>query len=202
MVLLILFALLLKFEKPSNVVNYFDVLDILRDELLYTEKECSQSLINVLYFNYRLPDRIFIAAAGRSKMVASMFAMRLMHCGFTVYVVGETTTPSIKAYDTLLLVSGSGETKQLITFAEKAKSVGAKILLITGSPQSTLKNIADMSFRIGPANRTLSLYNNILPLGSRFELTAMIFFEIVVINLMLKYDIGENDLKELHANLE
>ena len=202
MVLLILFVLLPRFEKLLNVVNYSDILDILRDELLYTEKECSQSLINELYFNKRLTDRIFIVAAGRSKMVASMFAMRLMHCDVPVHVVGETTTPSIKAYDTLLLVSGSGETKQLITFAEKAKSVGAKVLLITGSSQSTLKNIADKSFRIGPANRSLSLYNNILPLGSRFELTAMIFFEIVIINLMFKHDISENDMKELHANLE
>jgi glucosamine 6-phosphate synthetase-like amidotransferase/phosphosugar isomerase protein len=183
------------------VVNYSHVLDILRDELLYTEKECSQSLIDALCLNKSLTDKVFIAAAGRSKMVASMFAMRLMHCGLCVYVVGEVTTPSITESDSLLIVSGSGETKQLITFAEKAKSVGAKVLLVTGSPESTLKDMADQTFQIGPASRVLSVDKN-LPLGGRFELAAMIFLETVIINLMEEYGLFDSDLKELHANLE
>ena len=41
-------------------------------------------------------DCVFIVGTGRSELVGKMFAMRLMHLGFTVYVVGDVTTPAIK----------------------------------------------------------------------------------------------------------
>ena len=206
MVLLILFVLLLKFGKLLSVVNYSHVLDILRDELLYTEKETCQRLIDTLLHTISLKEhynggRVFIAAAGRSKMVANMFAMRLMHCGLNVQVVGETTTTQINKFDMLLLVSGSGETKQLINFAKKADEVGSDILLVTASPTSTLRYIADDTFQIGPSDRVLSPDKN-LPLGSRFELATMIFFETVILNFMEELKLTEDNLRNCHTNLE
>jgi len=206
MVLLTLFALLLRFGKLLSVANYSDVLDILRDELLYTEKETCQQLIDALIHTISLKEhynggRVFIAAAGRSKMVANMFAMRLMHCGLNVQVVGETTTTRINKFDRLFLVSGSGETKQLINFAEKAKSVRAEVLLVTASPTSTLRNIADETFQIGPSSKRLSDDKN-LPLGSRFELSTMVFFETVILNLMEQLQLNEDNLRNCHTNLE
>ena len=53
---------------------------------------------------------IFILGAGRSGLMARGFAMRLVHIGYTVYVIGETITPSIQAGDVLVSVSGSGKT--------------------------------------------------------------------------------------------
>lgn len=38
--------------------------------------------------------RIFVAGAGRSGLVAKFFAMRLMHGGYDVFVVGEIVTPA------------------------------------------------------------------------------------------------------------
>lgn len=206
MVLLILFALLLRFGKPLSVVNYSHVLDILRDELLYTEKETCQRIIDALIHTISLKEhynggRVFIAAAGRSKMVANMFAMRLMHCGLNVQVVGETTTTRINKFDRLLLVSGSGETTQLISFAEKAKSVRSEVLLVTASPTSTLRNMADEVFQIGPSSKRLSDDKN-LPLGSRFELSTMIFFETVILNFMEQLKLTEDNLRNCHTNLE
>ena len=40
-------------------------------------------------------DRIFITGAGRSKLVGNFLAMRLMHAGYDVSVVGEIVTPAI-----------------------------------------------------------------------------------------------------------
>ena len=204
--LLTLFVLLPRFGKLLSVVNYSHVLDILRDELLYTEKETCQRLIDALIHTISLKEhynggRVFIAAAGRSKMVANMFAMRLMHCGLNVQVVGETTTTRINKFDRLLLVSGSGETKQLINFAEKAKSVRSEVLLVTASPTSTLRNMSDETFQIGPSSRRLSDDKN-LPLGSRFELSTMVFFETVILNLMEQLKLTEDNLRNCHTNLE
>ena len=68
---------------------------------------------------------------------------RLMHLGKTVYVVGESTTPSIQAGELLILGSGSGQTSTLLAIAQKAKHQGAKILLFTTNPSSPLANLAD-----------------------------------------------------------
>ena len=40
--------------------------------------------------------RIFVRGAGRSGFQAKSFAMRLMHLGYEVYVLGETITPSVQ----------------------------------------------------------------------------------------------------------
>ena len=68
--------------------------------------------------------RIFVAGAGRSGLCMRALGMRLMHLGKTVYVVGETTTPSIAAEDLLILGSGSGRTTGLLAMAEKARTPG------------------------------------------------------------------------------
>lgn len=79
--------------------------------------------------------RVFVSGAGRSGLIGRFFAMRLMHSGYDVSVVGEIVTPSIKAGDLLIIISGSGETEQLIAFTKKAKEIGAKIILISAKDE-------------------------------------------------------------------
>src|SRR5699024_6198574 len=62
-------------------------------------------------------NRIFIAGTGRYGLVGKMVGMRLMHSGYSVYIVGETITPSLESEDLLLLISGSGGTKSLMNYA-------------------------------------------------------------------------------------
>lgn len=58
------------------------------------------------------------------------FAMRLMQMDFAVYVVGETTTPSIEAEYLLVIISDSGETKHSCLILKNTKRVGAYTYLI------------------------------------------------------------------------
>ena len=69
-------------------------------------------------------DCVFIVGTGRSELVGKAFAMRLMHLGFTVHVVGDVTTPAIKEADCLIAISGSGETRTVALAAETATEVG------------------------------------------------------------------------------
>ena len=55
-------------------------------------------------------ERIFVTGEGRSGFMARAFAMRLMHLGLPVFVIGETTTPAVRGGDTVVAVSGSGST--------------------------------------------------------------------------------------------
>lgn len=88
-------------------------------------------------------DRIFTAGKGRSGFVSNSFAMRLNQLGKNAYVVGESTTPSIKEHDLFIIISGSGSTEHLRLLAEKAQSVGAKIVLLTTNADSPIGNLAE-----------------------------------------------------------
>lgn len=144
--------------------------------------------------------RIFIAGAGRSKLVGNFFAMRLVHGGYNVNVVGEIVTPSIKQGDLLIIISGSGETEQLIAFTKSAKKVGAKIMLISSRANSTIGDMADGVFQIGRED----LYGKVvgMPMGTVFELSTLLFLESTISHIIHEKGIPEEIMRERHANLE
>ena len=144
--------------------------------------------------------RIFISGAGRSKLVGNFLGMRLMHSGYDVSMVGEIVTPSIRRGDLLIIISGSGETEQLIAFTNKAKSVGAKIVLICSKSQSTIGDMADGVFQIGDDNSYSTVKG--MPMGTVFELSTLCFLESVVSHLIWEKEIPEEKMRERHANME
>jgi len=87
---------------------------------------------------------ILVVGAGRSGLVGRAFAMRLMHLGYSTYVMGETINPSMTEGDLALVISGSGSTTLPVTVAEMAKSIGVKVLVVTSNPDSPLGSMADL----------------------------------------------------------
>jgi 6-phospho-3-hexuloisomerase len=81
---------------------------------------------------------IFAVGNGRSGLALRMAAMRFMHLGMTVYVVGETTTPAIKSGGLLLAVSGSGKTDTVVRAARVAGECGAVVAGVTAGAESPL----------------------------------------------------------------
>ncbi|MDO9105495.1 MAG: 6-phospho-3-hexuloisomerase [Methylovulum sp.] len=144
--------------------------------------------------------RIFIAGAGRSKLVGNFFAMRLVHGGYDVSVVGEIVTPSIKSGDLLVIISGSGETEQLIAFTKNAKKVGANIVLISAKSESTIGDLADAVFQIGRSEQYGKVYG--MPMGTVFELSTLLFLEATISHIIHEKGIPEEVMRERHANLE
>lgn len=144
--------------------------------------------------------RIFIAGAGRSKLVGNFFAMRLVHSGYDVSVVGEIVTPSIKAGDLLIIISGSGETEQLIAFTKSARKVGANIILISAKDNSTIGDMADAVFQIGSAEQYGKVVG--MPMGTVFELSTLLFLEATISHVIHEKGIPEEEMRSRHANLE
>ena len=190
-----------------DIVNYvLKAIDLISD----TEKN---AMIEALIVAKKEGRRIFVVGAGRSGLVAKAFAMRLMHMGFDVYVVGETIMPPTRKGDLLLAVSGSGRTKTVVAVAEAAKSVGARVIALTTYPDSPLGKVADIVVRI-PGRTKLAIEEDYLirqirgyheplaPLGTLFEVTTMIFLDGVVAELMSTLGITEEEMKERHTNVE
>lgn len=144
--------------------------------------------------------RVFIAGAGRSKLVGNFLAMRLMHGGYDVSVVGEIVTPSIKRGDLLLVISGSGETQQLLAFTQRAASFGANVALITARAESTIGELADNVFLIGSPESYETVKG--MPMGTAFELSTLCFLESLISHIIWDKGIEEEHMQERHANLE
>ena len=172
------------------------ILDNLKRILDVTDKSNAAKLVKLV----KSSGATFIGGAGRSLLVSRFFAMRLVHSGHKVYMVGEVVTPAIKKDDLLILVSGSGGTATLLPFVKKAKEVGAKLAVISMKKSSPMADVADLVVQIGqddsfPLNRGM-------PMGSQFELSTLIFLEGAISEIIYDEDLTEEGMRALHANLE
>lgn len=150
--------------------------------------------------------RVFVAGAGRSGLCMRALGMRLMHLGKTVYVVGETTAPSIAAEDLLILGSGSGRTASLLAMAEQARRNNAKILLFTTDAASPLAGLADHLVIIQAPSLKLTegvrRFISVQPLGTLFEQSLLVLCDSLILRLMQQTGVGAAQMLERHANLE
>ena len=144
--------------------------------------------------------RTFLGGAGRSLLVSRFFAMRLMHAGYNINMIGEVVTPAITAGDLLILVSASGATETLLPFGRKAKSVGARVAVISMKRSSPMADVADLVVQIGNDNSFPPTKG--MPMGSQFELSTLIFLEAVIADLIFAKGLTEEDMRALHANLQ
>ena len=149
--------------------------------------------------------KIFLTGGGRSLLALKCFAMRLMHLGFEVYVVGDITTPAFEAGDLLIVGSGSGETSGSVNTAQKAKSLGGKVALVTTRGESTLAKISDCVVVI-PAYtdkvKTNAAKQPVLPGGSMFEQALLVLGDTLVLPLAKKVGVRIDQPFSRHSNLE
>jgi len=151
----------------------------------------------------RSADRVFLLGAGRSGLALRMTAMRLMHLGLDVHVVGEVTTPAILAGDVLLAASGSGGTAGIVRAAETARAAGATVLAITTAPASALADSADVVVVVPAAEKqdhrgALSEQYS----GGLFEQSVMFIGDAVFHTLWQASGATAEELWPRHANLE
>ncbi len=176
------------------------ITDKISDILAATDDSYDKQLMALIDEAHNGGGRIFIAGAGRSSLVSKFFAMRLMHAGYSVYIVGEIVTPSIRKGDLFLVLSGSGETETMLAFTKAAKKQGAKIALISSKASSTIGDLADVTFQIGKPE----LYSKVtaMPMGTTFELSTLLFLESTIAHVIHEKGIPEEEMRTRHANLE
>jgi 6-phospho-3-hexuloisomerase len=153
--------------------------------------------------------RVYVAGAGRTGLMVRAFAMRLMHLGLQVHVVGNVTTPAFEAGDVLVIGSGSGETGSLRVIAQRAKALGGTLVVVTIVPTSTIGQMADVVVRLdapspkaappsgGPLPRASAQ-----PMGSLFEQALLLLLDSVVMRLARARGASSDEMFTRHANLE
>lgn len=176
------------------------------DELDQTADNLDEIQLQELESHIKKADKIFVAGAGRSLMMIRGLAMRLMHMGFTTYVVGETVTPAIEENDLLIIASGSGNTSTLVPMAEKSKHLGVTLALISTNKQSTIGRLADLIVEVKTSTSKADEggAKSIQPGGNTFEQSVLLIGDAIIIDMISSRTLAENNaiLMGKHANLE
>jgi 6-phospho-3-hexuloisomerase len=147
--------------------------------------------------------RVFVLGAGRSGLALRMTAMRLMHLGLEVHVVGEVTAPAIEAGDLLLTASGSGATGGIVRAAQTATSVGARVAAITTDPASPLAELADATIVVPAAGKLdRSGTASAQYAGGLFEQSVVVIGDALFHALWQRSGQSADELWPRHANLE
>ena len=181
-------------------------LQIITNELYKYGKLIKEDEVKEVVELCQKANRIFIAVAGRSGFCARGFANRMMHLGFTVYFVGETTTPSIQEGDLLIVGSGSGTTASLVSDCKKAKAQRATIATLTICPEAPIGEMADAIITIpGATQKNAEHTNDVVteqPGGNLFEQLSWLIYDSIVMDLMPILGETEDTMFKRHANME
>jgi len=148
-------------------------------------------------------DRVFVLGAGRSGLALRMTAMRLMHLGLTVHIVGDDTTPAITGGDALLVASGSGTTANIVAAATTSAGLGADIVAITTAPESPLAKLATVVIEIPAAQKLVrDGARSIQYAGGLFEQAVVFVGDAVFHSLWLASGQTADEIWPRHANIE
>lgn len=161
--------------------------------------------------------RIYVSGAGRSGLVAKAFAIRLMHLGFPCYVIGETITPAFESGDMLVVFSGSGETKSVVSATEKVRELEGWICLITANPESRAAERVDLVVDLGESSgdshdlpreyevrQITGQYRSVsVPIGrgSAFEMVALAYSDAIISALMAARHMDPDEVRLRFSNI-
>lgn len=146
--------------------------------------------------------RIFVDGSGRSGFQAKGFAMRLMHIGYTSYVIGETISPAISESDVYFAVSGSGKTKNVVADTKAAKAKGLAIIAATSKPDSPLAELADCTIIVPGATKGDQNRESVQLLSSLFDQAVHITLDALCLKLSKRDHTSEEDAVRMHTNVE
>jgi 6-phospho-3-hexuloisomerase len=147
--------------------------------------------------------RIVVFGLGREGLQMRGFAMRLFHMGRDVAVWGDMTTPALGRGDLFIASAGPGDLPTARTLVDVAHKAGARTALVTAQPAGELAKHVDVVTVI-PAQTMADQGErlSVLPMGSLFETTQMIAFELVILKLRPRFHETSETMRARHTNLE
>lgn len=148
--------------------------------------------------------RVFIYGLGRERLMLQAFAMRLMHLGVQIHMVGDVTTPGINEGDLFITSSGTGYLSTVEALLGIVKKSKARIAFMTASPESPLPRQADLVIKIPAQTMKDSIESRTSPqpMGALFEQAQLLMLEMAVVLLKEKLGQTEADMEKRHTNLE
>ncbi|HEQ79307.1 MAG TPA: SIS domain-containing protein [Euryarchaeota archaeon] len=143
-------------------------------------------------------NKVFVYGVGRSGLVAQSFAIRMVQLGLDVHFVGESTTPIVTNRDVMIIVSNTGSTMSAVQTANISRREGLPVIAVTSRKYSKLAHAANLTILLKIETGT-DMQKKHAPLGTLFEDTAVILFELITVCLMRRLNKDEHDMRSRHA---
>jgi len=152
----------------------------------------------------------YVYGAGRSGLIGKALVTRLTNLKYNAFFIGSESAPAMHAGDAVILISGSGETPDVVNRARTSKELRAIVFGVTSRPESRLRKYCDHILEVSgktkmdvPKNNYLDreqkgLYAPLSPLGNLFECSALIVLDSIISDLAKLKGITEEEMKRIH----
>jgi arabinose-5-phosphate isomerase len=148
---------------------------------------------------YECPGRVVVTGMGKSGIICRKIAATLSSTGTSAMFLHPAEAIHgdlgvVREGDVVLALSHSGETEELVRLLESIKRIGARLIAMTGNPQSTLAKAADVTLNCGIAEEACPM--NLVPTASTTAALAM--GDAIAMTLLVRKGFREEDFASLH----
>lgn len=153
-----------------------DVLDIEARAVYSLRDRLGDDFVAACELCLTIPGRVVVTGMGKSGHVSNKIAATLASTGTPAFFMHPAEASHgdlgmITGNDLLLAISYSGETEEVVRILPVVKRLGAKLLSITGNPNSTMARAADVHLDISVSEEACPL--NLAPTASTTATLAM-----------------------------
>lgn len=138
--------------------------------------QLSESFVRAVDVLHTCQGRVIVSGMGKSGIISHKIAATLSSTGTSAFFLHPAEAihgdlGAVRAEDVVLALSHSGETAELVRLVEAIRRIGAKLIVISGHPDSTLAQAADVSLSCHVAEEACPL--NLAPTASTTASLAM-----------------------------
>lgn len=143
--------------------------------------------------------RAIVTGMGKSGIVCRKIAATLSSTGTPAFFLHPAEAVHgdlgvIRSDDVVIALSYSGETEELLRLLETIKRLGARLVAITGSPDSTLGQAADVALDCRVSEEACPL--NLVPTAS--TTAALALGDAIAMTLLVQRGFRQEDFVDLH----
>jgi len=143
--------------------------------------------------------RVIVTGMGKSGIISRKIAATLASTGTPAFFLHPAEAVHgdlgvIQSDDVVVALSHSGETAEILRLLETIKRVGARVICLTGAPESTLARAADVM--LDCQVRVEACPMNLVPTAS--TTAALALGDALAMTLLVKKGFREEDFANLH----
>ncbi len=153
-----------------------DVLDIEADAVRGLRDSIDEQFVGAVDLLLSCRGRVVVSGIGKSGHIARKLAATFASTGTPAFFVHPAEASHgdlgmVTADDIFVALSNSGESEELIAILPQVKRLGAKLIAMTGRPESSLAKLADFHLNAGVKKEACPL--NLAPTASTTAVLAL-----------------------------
>jgi len=143
--------------------------------------------------------RVIVTGMGKSGIICRKIAATLSSTGTPAFFLHPAEAihgdlGAIREEDVVIALSHSGETDELLRLLESIRRIGARLIVLTGDPSSTMARAADVTLDCGISHEACPM--NLVPTAS--TTAALALGDALAMTLLVRKGFKEDQFASLH----